>query len=83
MTVLATAQHPAPHPGMELREVWVFSCHRCPHVWCPRVVERPPRVCPKCKSPYWDRPRRADSRRAPTDAPGTTAECPLGPHEDV
>jgi rubrerythrin len=33
-----------------------FICTRCNHSWYPRSPE-PPRVCPKCKSPYWDRPK--------------------------
>jgi predicted Zn-ribbon and HTH transcriptional regulator len=30
---------------------------RCGHEWLPRNDEKP-RVCPKCKSPNWDRPMR-------------------------
>lgn len=33
-----------------------LRCIRCGHTWPPRT-EKLPRVCPKCKSPYWDRPR--------------------------
>jgi hypothetical protein len=33
------------------------TCTRCGHKWYPRTPERP-RVCPKCKSPYWDKPRK-------------------------
>jgi predicted Zn-ribbon and HTH transcriptional regulator len=33
-----------------------YVCERCEHTWVPREDERP-RVCPKCKSPYWDVPR--------------------------
>jgi hypothetical protein len=30
-----------------------------PHEWVPRINgDAEPRVCPKCKSPYWDRPRK-------------------------
>jgi len=36
----------------------VFRCERCEHEWVPRNTEEKPRVCPKCKSPYWDRPRQ-------------------------
>ena len=32
-----------------------FKCSRCSHSWIPRKKEV--RVCPKCKSPYWDKPR--------------------------
>jgi len=35
-----------------------YKCERCSHIWFPRGKEGP-RVCPKCKSPYWDKPRRA------------------------
>jgi predicted Zn-ribbon and HTH transcriptional regulator len=44
-------------PGMRAMLVWGWSCHRCKHEWLPRVLAHP-RVCPKCKSPYWNRPRR-------------------------
>lgn len=37
-----------------------FRCDRCDHEWIPRGDgEEEPRVCPKCKSPYWNRPRKA------------------------
>ena len=32
-------------------------CLRCGHGWSPRVLERS-RICPKCKSPYWNKPRQ-------------------------
>jgi predicted Zn-ribbon and HTH transcriptional regulator len=35
-----------------------FRCERCGHEWVPRDLEIEPRVCPKCKSPYWNIPRR-------------------------
>jgi len=34
-----------------------FQCERCGHKWVPRE-EGDPRVCPKCKSPYWNSPRK-------------------------
>ncbi|MBS3136506.1 hypothetical protein J4401_06135 [Candidatus Woesearchaeota archaeon] len=34
-----------------------FQCERCSHKWIPRV-KRYPVICPSCKSPYWDKPRR-------------------------
>lgn len=34
-----------------------FKCERCGHKWIPRRKEEP-KVCPLCKSPYWDKPRR-------------------------
>lgn len=43
-------------------EVWGFRCERCGHEWVPRN-EPEPRVCPKCKSPYWDRPRKQPKKK--------------------
>lgn len=34
-----------------------FECERCTHSWVPRMEMQKPRVCPKCKSPYWNRPK--------------------------
>ena len=53
----------------------VFKCERCEHEWVPRNVEETPRVCPKCKSPYWDRPRqnlttKTAKKRAPAKRGG-------------
>lgn len=33
-----------------------LNCKRCGHTWCPRQSEV--RLCPKCKSPYWDRAKK-------------------------
>jgi hypothetical protein len=35
-----------------------YLCLRCNHKWLPRENNRKPTVCPKCKSPYWDTPRK-------------------------
>ena len=38
-----------------------YLCERCGgHKWLTKdeTKDKPPRVCPKCKSPYWDTPRR-------------------------
>jgi len=58
-------------PQIELPLCW---CWRCKHQWSPdaprdqlddlafgtpRILIPAPRICPKCKSPYWDVPRRA------------------------
>ena len=37
-----------------------YRCARCEHEWVPKVQE--PRVCPKCKSAYWNRPRKSTQR---------------------
>lgn len=34
-----------------------WKCERCGYEWVPRKPDYP-RVCVRCKSPYWDRPRR-------------------------
>lgn len=34
-----------------------YRCERCGHEWVPKA-EQAPRVCPKCKSAYWNAPRR-------------------------
>ncbi len=41
--------------GMFMREL---ECSRCGHVWSPRGYGSLPRICPACKSPYWDRAKR-------------------------
>lgn len=38
-----------------------YRCERCSHEWIPRGAEQEPFVCPKCKSPYWNRPRKQTS----------------------
>jgi len=38
-------------------EVEGFKCERCGHKWIPRKKEQPI-ICPKCKSPYWNKPKK-------------------------
>ena len=33
------------------------KCYRCSHEWVSSQKNQIPKVCPKCKSPYWDRPK--------------------------
>lgn len=47
-----------PLPGMVRVTLWGHRCGRCNHEWVPRDRCRMPSVCPKCKSPYWNRPRK-------------------------
>jgi len=44
-----------------------FKCERCEHIWIPRVslkeltsekLKEIPVICPKCKSPYWNKARK-------------------------
>ena len=37
-----------------------LNCKRCGHSWIPRITEIT--VCPKCKSPYWNREKDTESR---------------------
>ena len=37
-----------------------FKCTRCEHTWMPREDHGKPLVCPKCKSPYWDKPKKTN-----------------------
>ena len=41
-----------------MKRPMVLKCLRCAHQWVRRNLNKDPRVCPKCKSPYWDRPRK-------------------------
>lgn len=43
--------------AIETVEVVIATCQRCGHRWQPRDVNRV-RVCPKCKTPYWDTPKK-------------------------
>jgi protein-arginine kinase activator protein McsA len=36
-----------------------YHCERCGHEWLPKRTEKQePKVCPKCKSPYWNSPKK-------------------------
>lgn len=37
-----------------------LECKRCGHKWTPR--QNNVKICPKCKSPYWDTPPRVPKR---------------------
>jgi len=47
---------------MPIVEVKAYKCSRCGHVWLPRKdwEGELPAVCPKCKSPYWNRPKKKE-----------------------
>ena len=32
-------------------------CLRCSHEWRSKTTEKPT-ICPKCKSPYWNKPKK-------------------------
>ena len=54
---------------------WV--CKRCGHKWVPQS-DRKPRVCPKCKTPYWDIPR-ANAKAAVQQDAAADEPAPLVP----
>jgi len=35
-----------------------IECLRCGHTWIARKEEKDIKICPKCKSPYFNIPRR-------------------------
>ena len=35
-----------------------YRCERCGHEWFPRNDKQEPKVCPRCKSPYWNSARK-------------------------
>jgi len=41
---------------MEVKMIKILKCKRCEHEWASK--QEHPLICPKCKSPYWDRKRR-------------------------
>jgi predicted Zn-ribbon and HTH transcriptional regulator len=57
-------QPPADEPSAKpIGRVPLLGCRcRCGHEWYPRDGEEP-RVCPKCKSPNWDRPKLWTGKR--------------------
>ncbi len=47
----------------EIGMVQLTGCRcRCGHEWLPRDKDEPPRVCPKCKSANWDRPKKFERK---------------------
>lgn len=41
-----------------------LTCLRCGHNWEPRA-DQPPKFCPRCNSPYWNKPRQNKSNSPP------------------
>lgn len=46
--------------GQVTRKVW--KCDRCDHEWLSRDGKEPIR-CAKCKSPYWNQPRKGEIKK--------------------
>jgi predicted Zn-ribbon and HTH transcriptional regulator len=36
------------------------TCERCGHEWKSKLAS--PKVCPKCKSPYWNTPKKEEQK---------------------
>ena len=36
--------------------IYIHKCKRCGHEWASKSEQ--PTVCPKCKTPYWDKERK-------------------------
>lgn len=49
----------APSEGTMSKEFYLCICQRCKTKWASRNIidyGKKPKRCPKCKSPYWDKP---------------------------
>ena len=50
---------------MAVIQVSACRCERCNHEWVPkRNTMELPKVCPKCKNPYWNVPKRDRTKAA-------------------
>jgi predicted Zn-ribbon and HTH transcriptional regulator len=59
-------------PEKQIGVVQLEGCRcRCGHEWLPREKNDKPRVCPKCKSPNWDRPKRFVRKQSSKKRGGT------------
>jgi len=68
-------------PGQEIGEVMLRGCRcRCGHEWLSRDKDGRSRVCPKCKSPNWDRPKKFERLDIAGVRRGATAVKP--PEDD-
>jgi len=43
--------------GEIILKVKGYKCERCKHEWAPRK-KGIPIICPKCKSPYWNKEKK-------------------------
>ena len=61
--------------SMAIIKVSAFKCERCGHIWLPRnatdklnnLEAEKPKVCPKCKSAYWNTPKKPAKIKADKD----------------
>jgi hypothetical protein len=43
----------------------ILTCERCNHTWTPRKFNVIPETCAKCRSPYWNKPRKSKTPAKP------------------
>ena len=44
---------------MAVVTAWAYMCDRCGHgPWLPRKTGLP-KICPKCKNPKWNKPKKS------------------------
>ena len=56
--MMGKARTPNAEPPIGIVQLAVWGCRcRCGHEWITRDQDRP-RVCPKCKSANWDKPKK-------------------------
>jgi uncharacterized protein len=61
---------------MRVIDIPLLHCYRCGNCWTPRA--RVVRICPRCKSPYWEEPRI----RILKGGGGLGIDDILGPHRE-
>jgi predicted Zn-ribbon and HTH transcriptional regulator len=60
-----------------------YRCERCGHERVPREKNHDPKVCPKCKSPYWGTPRAsAPKKKKATGATNSADKADLRSNEE-
>jgi hypothetical protein len=58
----------------------LLGCYRCGNVW--RFRKSPVRICPRCKSKYWDSPRKSKPKKV-KPSKGLGVDQVVGPHRNA
>jgi len=53
---LAIIQRTGRYP-LEIKDIWLHECNRCKYKWISKKKEPVSCANPKCRSPYWNKPR--------------------------
>jgi len=56
-----------------------WRCDRCGYEWAPRHLGDEPQTCPKCKSPYWNKPYQSEAFEAAGKARRSAASAAAVP----